>query len=227
MMFENHLPRPESVICCMSVTRPGMFRNCGTGANSLVSLLIITAVPTPQFGWQPQLTCPQSASGSVDQIGEIGERAHQRKREPVARRLSDADLALHVVGQVRQRVTLAQAAFRSDVFVAAGERHRLERDERDLLGIVHREPDDRADLIVIDAVDQRYDQNDFDAGFVQVVDRPQLHVEQVADLAVAVGVVADTVELQIRITKSGFGSLLRRIPCSWRTRFRWSRPARW
>ena len=32
-------------------------------------------------------------SGSVDQIGEIRERAHQRKREPVARRFGDADLA--------------------------------------------------------------------------------------------------------------------------------------
>src|SRR5262245_19393287 len=63
MVFENHFPRPESVIFCMSDTSPGIFRNCGTGANSLVSLLIISAVPTPQFGWQPQLTCPQSPPG--------------------------------------------------------------------------------------------------------------------------------------------------------------------
>src|SRR5439155_1250344 len=40
-----------------------MFRNWGTGAYSLVSLLIIIAVPTPQLGWQPQLTWPQSAPG--------------------------------------------------------------------------------------------------------------------------------------------------------------------
>src|SRR6185369_5811813 len=63
MLFENHLPRPESVIFCMSPTRPGILRNCGTGAYSFVSLLIIIAVPTPQFGWQPQLTWPQSAPG--------------------------------------------------------------------------------------------------------------------------------------------------------------------
>ena len=113
-----------------------MLRNCGTGAISFVSLLIISAVPTPQFGWQPQLTWPQSALGSVDEIGEIGERSHQRKREPVARRLGDADLVLHVVRQVRQRVTLLQSAFRRDVFVAARERHGLERDERDLLRIL-------------------------------------------------------------------------------------------
>ena len=35
----------------------------------------------------------------------------------------------------------------------------------------------------------------------------QLHIEQVADLAMAVGVVSDTVELQIRIAQSRFGSL--------------------
>src|SRR5262249_39200549 len=63
IVLENHFPRPESVIFCMSETRPGIFRNCGTGANSFVSLLIIIAVPTPQLGWQPQLTCPQSAPG--------------------------------------------------------------------------------------------------------------------------------------------------------------------
>ena len=63
MMFENHLPRFVSVMCCMSVTRPWMFRNCGTGAISFVSLLTITAVPTPQFGWQPHETWPQSFSG--------------------------------------------------------------------------------------------------------------------------------------------------------------------
>src|SRR5947207_16007631 len=40
-----------------------MFRNWGTGAYSLVSLLIIIAVPTPQLGWQPHLTYPQSAPG--------------------------------------------------------------------------------------------------------------------------------------------------------------------
>ncbi len=107
----------------------------------------------------------------VNHVGEIGERAHQRKREPIARRFGDADLFLHVQRQVRQRVTLLQAALFGDVLVAAGERNRLERDERDLLRIFQRETNDRSDLVVIDAVDQRGHQNDVDARFVQVVDR--------------------------------------------------------
>ena len=107
--------------------------------------------------------------------------------------------------QVRQRVTLLQATLFRDLLVAAGKRNGLERDERDLLRIVERKPDDRSDLVVVDAVDQRGHKNNVNAGFVQVVDRTQLDVKEVADLAVRVGVVADTVELQINETKTGFG----------------------
>ena len=110
--------------------------------------------------------------------------------------------------QVRQRVALRLAALVGDVFVAAGEGHRLEREERDALGIVERELDDAADLLVVDVVDDGDDRHDLDAGLVQVLDRLQLHVEQVADQAVRVGRVADAVELQIRVAQAGFGRLL-------------------
>ncbi len=164
-------------------------------------------MPTPQFGWQPQLTCPQSVSGPWTTSAKSAKAPIKRKREPVARRLGDTDLLLHVVREVRQRVTLLQAALLGDQLVAAGERNRLERDERDLLRILERKADDRSDLVVVDAVDQRGNENDVNAGFVQVVDRAQLYVEQVADLAVRVGIVADTVELQIYKAKPGFGGL--------------------
>src|SRR5579864_6472681 len=63
MKFEKVLLRAASVIFFTSSTSCGTFRKRGTGAHSLVSLLIISAVPTPQFGWQPQLTVPQCDSG--------------------------------------------------------------------------------------------------------------------------------------------------------------------
>ncbi len=91
-----------------------------------------------------------------------------------------------------------------DVFVAAGKADRLEAEEADLLGVVERELDDAADLLVVDAVDDGGDGNDVYAGFVQVVDGLQLDVEQVADLAVRVGCVADAVELEVDVTESGF-----------------------
>src|ERR1700726_2111402 len=66
MTFEKVLLRAASVIFLTSSTSCGTFRNRGTGAHSLVSLLIINAVPTPQFGWQPQLTVPHCDSGPCD-----------------------------------------------------------------------------------------------------------------------------------------------------------------
>ena len=63
MKFEKVLPRAASVIALTSFASCGAFRKRGTGAHSLVSLLIISAVPTPQFGWQPQVTEPHCDSG--------------------------------------------------------------------------------------------------------------------------------------------------------------------
>ena len=81
------------------------------------------------------------------------------------------------------------------------------------------------DLIVVDAVDQRYNQDDLHAGAVKIFDRAQFHIKQVADLAMAVGVVADAVKLQVRIAKSGF----RRFLCKFlllANRCRWLQPER-
>ena len=127
--------------------------------------------------------------------------------------------------EVSKRVTLLQATLFGDQLVAAGERYRLERDERDLLRILESEADDRADLVVVDAVDQRRHENDVNAGFVQVVDRTKFYVEQVADLAVRVGVVADAVELQINKSQVRLRLLRGKILSILRTRYRWSRPA--
>src|SRR6201987_4737932 len=59
MKLENVLPRAASVMAVTSFVNCSASRNRGTGAHSFVSLLIISAVPTPQFGWQPQDSEPQ------------------------------------------------------------------------------------------------------------------------------------------------------------------------
>src|SRR2546425_12203755 len=97
---------------------------------------------------------------------------------------------------MRQGIALAQAAFRGDVFIAAGKGNGLKCDESNLFRIIHCETDDRSDLIVVDAVDQSHNQNDLHACLVQIVDGPQLHVEEIADLAATVDVVSETVVLQ-------------------------------
>src|SRR5271169_1855666 len=81
--LEKALPRAASVTFLMSSIICGTFRNFGTGAHSFVSLLINTPVPTPQLGWQPQLTEPHVASGPCERsakaenvlISEIGNQS--------------------------------------------------------------------------------------------------------------------------------------------------------
>src|ERR1700685_2443205 len=63
MKFEKPLLRFASVIAATSLVSCCASTKRGTGAHSLVSLLIISAVPTPQFGWQPQESEPHCESG--------------------------------------------------------------------------------------------------------------------------------------------------------------------
>ncbi len=157
----------------------------------------------------------------MNEIGEIGEGAHEADGEPIANGFADADLILDVVRQVRQRVALGVAAFVGDGFVAARERNGLERKERNLFGIVESELDDVADLFVVDTVDESDDGHDVNAIAPEIFDGAELDVEQVADSAVRVGFVADTVELEVGITKAGFGGFLTEIRGAWRIRYRW------
>src|SRR5499425_1632192 len=62
MKLEKFLPRAASVMAVTSLVSCSASRKRGTGAHSLVSLLIISAVPTPQFGWQPQESEPHCDS---------------------------------------------------------------------------------------------------------------------------------------------------------------------
>src|SRR5262245_7767987 len=62
MKLEKVLPRAASVMAVTSLVSCVALRKRGTGAHSLVSLLIIRAVPTPQLGWQPQESEPHCDS---------------------------------------------------------------------------------------------------------------------------------------------------------------------
>ncbi len=107
--------------------------------------------------------------------------------------------------QVAQRVALRGAPFRRHLLVASGERHRLEREEIDLLRVVERELDHAADLLVVEAVDDGDDRHDVHARGMEVLDGAQFDVEQVAHASMRVGGVADAVELQIRVAQAGLG----------------------
>ena len=137
------------------------------------------------------------------QVGNIGHHAGGGKREPVAQRLGHSCLSLQVFREVRQGVALGVALLVRDLFVAAGEGDGLERDEADLVAVLQRELHDRADLIVVDGIDDRHDEADIDASGMEVLDGAQLDVEQVAHLSVRVRRLRDAVELQIRDAHAG------------------------
>ena len=142
--------------------------------------------------------------GSVDEVGPVREGAHEADGEPVAGRLAEAGLGLDVMREMAQRVALGLATLVGDVFVAASKADRLKAEEADRLRVVEGELDDAADLLVVDAVDDGRHRDDIDAGFVKVGDGLELHVKEVADLAVRVGGVADAIKLEIDVAKTGF-----------------------
>src|SRR5580700_9914413 len=97
-----------------------------------------------------------------------------------------------------ERVALGFAAVVGYGFVATGEAYWLEGQESDSLRIIQRELDDSPNLLIIDSIYDGHDRNDFDSGGVQVFDRFQLHIKQVADFPVRICSVSDSIELQIR-----------------------------
>ena len=94
-------PSPAGVIDSGDILRELFhFEECRNG-NRLFGLLIdhyCHAYAT--IGMAPTRHLSPISIGTMDQIGPIGEGAHERDREPVARRLAESNLTLHVVRQV-------------------------------------------------------------------------------------------------------------------------------
>src|SRR5262249_50876964 len=94
-----------------------------------------------------------------------------------------------------------------DVFVASGKRDWLEGDGLDFVDILRGELDDLTNGVVVDVVNDRYDQRNLDAHTGEVLDGPQLHIKQVTHTPVFVLLFTDTVKLQVDSVLSGrFGS---------------------
>ena len=153
--------------------------------------------PDAAVGVASAIEGPKFRTLAQHQIDDVTERVHRAQRKPITEGVGGAQLALHVVGQVTQCVALRVAACGGDVFVASRETHGLERNHRDLVGVVDGELDDGPYLVVVDPVDDGHDQHHVDARGVQVVDGLKLHVEQVAHFAVRVGFVRYAIELQV------------------------------
>ena len=204
-MTEIHLPRAASLTLGQILGHLVAVEESGDGHGLLGFLVDHQRHADAAVGVAAATELAPLGVGPVDEVGPVGEGAHEADGEPVAGGLAESALLFDVVGHLREGVALGQAALVGDRLIAAGEAHRLEAQEADLLGIVERELDDVAHLLVVDAVDEGGHGDDVNAGFMKIVDRLQLDVEEVADFAVRVGGVADAVELEIDVTQSGFG----------------------
>src|SRR5262245_12983255 len=112
---------------------------------------------------------------------------------------------------MRQSIALLQPALLSNLLVTTRKGNRLEREKRYLFWIIKREPNDRSHLIIVDPVDERSDQNDFNTCFMKIVYRSHLHVKQVSDLSMTVRVISDAVELQIDVAQTSFGGFAAKL----------------
>ena len=133
MKFENHLPRFMSVMLhigheALNVQelrdRSHLFRFLvDHNGRADATVRVAAARNLSPIGIRP-----------VDDVRKVGKCTHQRKREPVARRFCDANLALNVVGKVGQRITLLKPPLLGDHLVAARKGNRLESDEQIFFG---------------------------------------------------------------------------------------------
>src|SRR5437016_14542385 len=111
------------------------------------------------------------------------------------------------MGQMAKRIALRLSAFVGNLFIASGKRNRLEAEEADGLGIIERELDNAAYLLIVDAVHDGGDSNDIYTSFMQVMDGTKLHVKQIANLAVRIRSVADPIKLQVSKAQASFSGL--------------------
>ena len=205
-------PRPLSTITSMSFMNCSTSKKADTGAHSLVRRLRASIAEAPQLGWQEQLSCPNGASGELMWSASDANDTPRPEREPVAQGVDlAAVVAREVVGQVRGRVALAVAGLVADLLVASGEGHGLEGGSSHLAVVVHAEVHDRTHALVVQPVDDGDHGRDLDARRVHVVDGDLLHVEEVRDLAVGVGLVGHAVELQVGHVEAGLLGLGREI----------------
>src|SRR6185369_9652368 len=120
-------------------------------------------------------------------------------------------LVLQIVRHARECVAPLRAQLVGDIFIASGKRNRLKRDRLHLVDVLRGKLDDLTDTIVVDTVNDRHDEGDFDSSFCEVLDRSQLNVEQVANTAVLILLFTHAVKLKIHTMLSrslcGFAEL--------------------
>ena len=136
---------------------------------------------------------------AAERAEELRKRRHAGEREPVFVRIGNTGLFLYGVGEIGESETLG---FQFVARNPAGKGHRLEADAAGALDVLKSQPEDVANLVIVEALDDGGDEDDLQAGLLDVLDALQLLLPQRLAARAAVDVVADAVELEVQSVKS-------------------------
>jgi hypothetical protein len=98
-----------------------------------------------------------------------------------------------------------------NLFITAGEGNRLERDRLNLVDIANCKINDRADIVVVDVIQDRVDQSNLHSGLGHVFDRLELHIEQVTDIPMRILFFRRAIELKVGSMKTGILRFLHKL----------------
>jgi hypothetical protein len=127
------------------------------------------------------------------------------KRKPILVGVGDAGLLLNGVGEIGEREALGFELMFGD---APGEGDRLEADSARAVDVFQREAHDVANFVIVKALYDGGDEDNFEPGFPDVLDALELLFPKRLAAGAAVDVVADAVELEVEGVEAGFLALL-------------------
>src|SRR5271157_2846674 len=148
---------------------------------------------------------------------QLRERRDASQREPVFVQLGDTRLLADAARKISQRESLRQQLVLGD---ASRERDRLEADPRNRVDVLDRHAHDVADLVIVETLDDRRNEDNLHARRAAVLDDLHLSLEQRLPARAAIHVVSDTIELQVERVQSRCLRLLRELQISKRDSIR-------
>src|ERR1035441_9508554 len=104
---------------------------------------------------------------AAERAEQLGEGRHAGEREPILVRVGDAGLLLYGVGEIGEREALGLQFVFGD---APGEGNRLEADPAGAIDVLQRQADNVADLVIVEALYDGGDEDDLQAGLLDVLD---------------------------------------------------------
>ena len=115
---------------------------------------------------------------------------------------SATELIAEIVRHSGECVSPLRAHLIRDILVATGERYRLESNSLNLVDVLCGKLYDLADPVVVDVVDDRYNQRDLYSDACEVLNSAKFYVKEITNAAMLVLLFTDAVKLEIHTVLS-------------------------